>query len=688
MRIEFWFWRGPTRKDLDILLNSAPDPQSPLWRRTNWLRELCNWVFSASPLKGTELKFETGLPQARRIKWLLHVLDRNPAWRTKFQLLIQSVVRDTQIFEALVSMGLHQQSGLISEFAERLQRRVLPRPPEDRNVEVLMSQAFDEETDAIAISRIDANTFQKLSQIVLEGAPSVLDSWKEDLFNSTSHLALQIAALGSQQSLRERALDQSKGPSSFVRLQLLTLEWLQTSSPDTRERLYKEVVSTAEECLTTLRSVYDHMDENGVSIDLVYHLERTKALITRFLSIFKLFEHREFKLDAVQNLIALLVYDSVHGNSIRALIDDNTALIAKKIAENSAETGEHYIAKSGSEEAALFRSALGGGALTAVTTIMKFLISSLPGSPFFHGLFASINYSISFLAIQFQGFSLATKQPAMTAAALANQIQSFDNPVDQAKNEPSDSALQPIINEILALFRSQSLAVIGNIAAVIPGVFLLCGTYDLVLGTPFLSIDKAEKTINSFSILGPTPFYAAFTGVLLFSSSLIAGWFYHWVMFRRLPQGMARSSTMTTILGVERARKFSFWFRKNSAALAANTSLGFLLGLSPVIFEFLGIPLDVRHVTLSTGSIVAAIMTLGYNALSSFEFWLAAFGIFSMAVLNLTVSFALALAVALRSKRISFRSGLRLIKTFLHQLIRNPGLLFRPRESELNHQTQ
>lgn len=677
MRIEIW--QGPTRKDLDVLLNSIPSPQIALWRRMDWMRDLCNWVFSESPLKGTELKFETGLPQARRIKWLLHVLDRNPAWRSKFQGLLRSVIRETRIFEALVSMGLHQQSGLVSEFAERIQRRVLPRPPEDQNIEVLMSQAFDEESDAIAISRVDPATFQKLSNLVLEDDPSVMDSWKEDLFTSCSHLALQIAALGSQQSLRERNSDQSKGPTAFVRLQLLTLEWLQTSSDDTRKTLYNEVTMTAEECLSSLRSVYDHMDEHGVSIDLVYHLERTKALITRFLSVFKLFEHNTIQLDAVQNLMALLIYDSVHGNSIRALIDDNTALIAKKIAENSAETGEHYIAQTATEEAALFRSALGGGALTAVTTIFKFLIAAIPSSPFFHGFFASVNYSVSFLAIHFQGFSLATKQPAMTAATLANQIQSFDNPVDQANHEPSETALQPIVNEILAVFRSQSLAVVGNILAVIPGVFLLCGTFGLISGSPFLTIAKAEKTLNSFSLLGPTPFYAAFTGVLLFTSSLISGWFYHWVMFRRLPQGMARSSTMMTLLGHERARKFSYWFRKNSAALAANISLGFLLGLSPVIFEFVGLPLDVRHVTLSTGSLVAAVMTLGYHILGEIDFWLAVGGILSMAVLNLTVSFALALAVALRSKRISFRSGVQLIKTFLRQLVRNPGLLFQPR---------
>lgn len=149
-------------------------------------------------------------------------------------------------------------------------------------------------------------------------------------------------------------------------------------------------------------------------------------------------------------------------------------------------------------------------------------------------------------------------------------------------------------------------------------------------------------------------------------------------MFRRLPQAFARSRRIESILGTERARTTSFWFRKNSAGLAGNISLGFLLGLSPAIFEFLGIPLDVRHVTLSTGSLVAGVMALGFASLATWEFWLAVLGIGSMAVLNLVVSFALALAVALRSKKISFRTGMILIKSFLVKLSRNPLILFRP----------
>ena len=281
------------------------------------------------------------------------------------------------------------------------------------------------------------------------------------------------------------------------------------------------------------------------------------------------------------------------------------------------------------------------------------------------------------MVIQLQGFTLATKQPAMTAAALADQIVVFDDPVRNAASNPKDATLDPMVNEMLTVLRSQSIAVMGNLLAAIPGTFLLCGIYTLVSKTKFLSPAKANYTIEHFSIFGATPFYAAWTGVLLFISSLIAGWFYHWVLFRRLPQAFGRSPRLISVFGAERTRKFAVFFKKNSAGFAANISLGFLLGLSPAVFMFLGLPLDVRHVTLSTSSLVAAVMSLGTDTMRTAPFWLAVAGIGSMAVLNLLVSFSLALAVALRSNKVPLKTAGQLVRVFVFRLARNPTLLFK-----------
>lgn len=671
------FGQARSRKELDVLLASAPTPESPLAKRLTWLTELLSWVFSESPLNTDEANHSSGHVQALRVKWLLHVLERNPDWKKRLQILLPSIASETTIFELLVMAGLHQQSGLISEFVERFQRRLLPRPPDDHNLELLFSAAFDSEADAASLLKLDIATLRGVIAL-FQATEHTFEGWRQDTFDALSHLALQIASLGSHSALRTRtrpqARSQTRTTNAFNRLQLLTIQWL--GDPSKNRETQNAIVECVRECLTSIEDVYSHMDENGVSVDLVYHLERTKALVLRFNNLMKLFEGDHFSPESIRTLISSLVFESFHSRSLRALFDDNTALIAKKIAENSAETGEHYIAKTPREQAHLFRSAIGGGAMTAVTTIFKYLISSIPGSPFVLSFLGSINYSVSFLLIQLQGFSLATKQPAMTAAALADQIQVFEDPVKQAASGPDDAALKPMVDEMLVVLRSQIIAVLGNIVAVIPGVFLLCGIYALLTGERFLSKMKAESTIEHFSIFGATPFYAAWTGVLLFTSSLIAGWFYHWVLFRRLPQALSRSPRLIQVLGPERARKFSVFFKKNSAGFAGNISLGFLLGLSPAIFGFLGLPLDVRHVTLSTGSLVAAVMGLGLHVFNEASFWLAVAGIGSMAVLNLLVSFGLALAVALRSKKVPLKTASALVKIFVVRIMKKPWLLF------------
>ena len=505
-----------------------------------------------------------------------------------------------------------------------------------------MSQAFDEESDAIAISRVDSATFQKLSNLVLEDDPSVMDSWKEDLFTSCSHLALQIAALGSQQSLRERNSDQSKGPTAFVRLQLLTLEWLQTSSDDTRKTLYNEVTMTAEECLSSLRSVYDHMDEHGVSIDLVYHLERTKALITRFLSVFKLFEHNTIQLDAVQNLMALLIYDSVHGNSIRALIDDNTALIAKKIAENSAETGEHYITRSAGDYWRLLGAAAGGGTLLAFTTWIKLAIGAIGLSAFWGGWWSGINYAVSFVIIMLMGWTVATKQPAMTAPAMAARLKDMKAP----------DAVENFVDEVVYLLRSQAVAILGNVGLVMPVVFALAMALAWLGWGQAMDPYHAQYILAQHDALGPTVLYAAATGGLLFLSSLIAGWAENWFVFHRLDSVIAYHPRVTERLGAERARRWGLYWRNHVSSWTANISLGLMLGLVPPIVSFFGIPMEVRHVTLVAGQIAAAIHELGAGVLRQPALWWAVGGIAVTGLTNLAASFTLAFRLALTAQNV------------------------------------
>jgi site-specific recombinase len=189
-----------------------------------------------------------------------------------------------------------------------------------------------------------------------------------------------------------------------------------------------------------------------------------------------------------------------------------------------------------------------------------------------------------------------------------------------------------------------------------------------ILGHHFLDEHAAEHTLESFDPLhSGTIFFAAFTGVLLWLSSLGAGWLENWVTYRKLPEAIANHRA-GAIFGRGTMRWLGHKLQHGVAGIGGNIAIGFLLGMTPVIGKFFGLPLEVRHVTLSTGSLALAGCTLGIGAPG---FIGAAIGIACMLALNFGVSFTCALFVALRARGID-HAGRRLLRAILARFVQEP----------------
>ena len=138
--------------------------------------------------------------------------------------------------------------------------------------------------------------------------------------------------------------------------------------------------------------------------------------------------------------------------------------------ERNSEIGEHYITHTKKEYISMFRKAGGGGFITAFTVFLKLGISSM-GLPFFlAGFFASLNYSISFLAIQMAGFTLATKQPASTAPSIATKLRNL-----------TPERLNDVTDEMMALLRTQLIGILGNLSLVVPTTLLIFYFFSTIL---------------------------------------------------------------------------------------------------------------------------------------------------------------------------------------------------------------
>src|SRR5262249_16244208 len=129
-------------------------------------------------------------------------------------------------------------------------------------------------------------------------------------------------------------------------------------------------------------------------------------------------------------------------------------------------------------------------------------------------------------------------------------------------------------------------------------------------GKPYLSEELAIYALVSLSPVSTgTAIYAILTGVILWLSSLIGGWIENWYVYNQLPQGL-KELPIGKRVGERRLERWVDALSRNVSGWAVSISLGFMLGMTPELGRILGLPLDVRHVTLNTG-----IMSLGAAAL-------------------------------------------------------------------------
>ena len=651
--------RAPT--PLTSLL-SALDAGAGLAQRHLWLVNLLAWI------RGPQESVPAALG---RVQLFLDALEADPALQSRLRAWWVTLVDTVDMTPLLADFGFAPRTALVSEVAERLRCKLLPGSPETIDAAELFSLALPSAFDAQWLGALPEADLQRLVALLSEN-PEQGSRWQKVLLDAITYCAGQILSTGFAPELRLRMSEQARTSQPFhalirdvesLRVEVLhglrTRDRLDEAAQRLRERL--------EACRAATATVYQHFEDNGISVGLVFRLRQLRERILRVRALLDCVLSPTPAVSAAR-LLAQLVQVGQERRSLRALLASNSSLLAAKVAERSAETGEHYITRTPAEYRSMVAKAAGGGAVMAFTTLIKFALYALALSAFWGGFWAGVNYAASFVLIQLLHFTVATKQPAMTAPAMAAKLQELD----------SADSVQAFVDEVSHLVRSQVAAVLGNVLVVFPAVLGLCTLWALVSGGPTLSADKAMQVFESLHLLGPSVLFAAFTGVLLFASSIIAGWTENWFVLHRLDSAMRYNPRITHWLGSERAARWAGFLRENISGFAANISLGFMLGLIPVFAHFFGLGLDVRHVTLSSGQIGAASATLGLEVLHLPAFWWAVATIPLLGALNVAVSFYLAFGLALRARNVSGSNRSRIYTAIRARLRTAPLSFFMP----------
>ncbi|MDR3452134.1 MAG: site-specific recombinase [Rhodoferax sp.] len=624
-------------RDLSTLLREL-DPQAGLAQRHLWLIWLFGWI------RGDQASPEAALS---RVQLFLDALDANPELQERLQAWWLVLAQTVDITTLLADFGFAPRTAFVSELAERLRRKLLPGTPETTDAAELFLLALPTQFDALWLALLDAPMLGRLAHVLSGDQPAGRAQWQQIVLEAINYCMSQIVAAGYAPELRLRMSEPVRMAQPFhalgADLDALRLEVLRQPRIDAQlQAALQQFRERLDACRHAAATVYTHLEDNGISVGLVFRLRQLRERVLRVRELLDCLLSATPAASAAR-LMARLVTAGREHSSIRALIASNSSLLAAKVAERSAETGEHYITRNRREYAAMLRQAAGGGAFMSLTTLLKFVVLSLGLSIFWGGFFAGLNYAVSFVMIQLLHWTVATKQPAMTAPAMAAKLKELSQP----------GAIESFVDEVAHLVRSQVAAVLGNLALVFPGALGLSLLVWLVLGRPMIDTREADYVFHSLSLLGPTALFAAFTGVLLFASSIVAGWVENWFVLHRLDSALRYNPRITAALGSARAARWAAFMRKNISGFASNVSLGFMLGLIPAFAAFFGLGLEVRHVTLSTGQIAAACATYGPGVLQMPALWWCLAGVLVTGPLNVGVSFYCAFRLALRAHNVS-----------------------------------
>jgi site-specific recombinase len=630
-------WRPSMRPSNLVAILQEMEPARLLDERVLALRDLMAWI--RLPVTGHEENQSRNI----RFKFFLQFLQNHPKEKQFFVETLRELLGQGVAVRLYCMTGVAENTGFFSELGDRLVLRLLPHLSSERDLAELFQVIFTEEEDADWLENSSELIMPAMLKIIQEHKIP-MEGLGQEINEALIILGAQISSIGVSRAIRRRLRTQSLADSPFVRLNKTI-----NSNAQNREQVLQEI----EQCRLQITRVRERAETTGVSVDLIYNLERLNALLNRTTTLIQIQQDSTL----IGRFMAALVRAEIRRQGVREFLSDNLKMLAKKIVERAGEKGEHYIASTPQELRGLFVAASWAGVLTAFTALLKVLIGFFPFPLFIAFFLYFCNYALGFLLMQRWHLALSSKQPAFTASALSRKFEEF-----MASKE-----LTPVAQEIRKISYSQFLAALANLLCVIPVISLIDWGYFAMSGQHILSQSEAHRVISHHGLhTSGTLFYAAFTGVLLWASSVVSGWCENWIVFRNVPQILAESVFLNNYLGKERARRFSEKFASVAGAASGNLAIAFLLAAPYTIGKFVGLPLDIRHVTLAAGTITLALNSLTWD-MSIIPILISmGLSILVMGVLNFGVSFycsirmaALARSVPARYLRIIFRNAFK-----------------------------
>ncbi|MBA3853150.1 MAG: site-specific recombinase [Gemmatimonas sp.] len=606
------------------------------------------------------------------------LLESRPAMAEALSAHLHHVLLSRMHRTLYADSGILTSSGYLTGFWQRLLGRMLPPAVDPDFLRDLVAEIFDEPHDGEWIAQVPYETWRELLTRLGcydDAFAPVRRHIRQELLESMRLVGHRLAALGMDPALVRYAPALARHESPFLAQSDEVKDFIarhtKADAPQAHDGHLEILLG---HCTDFVAQIRRKSHETGVGVTLVFVLARIEQLVARMrllrlLAVPDAKDSRDATRTRAVQFMATLIRAENRRNRFGEIFDGTTQLLARRVTEHASKSGEHYVTETRTEYREMFRAAAGAGLLVAVMALTKILTAKLGLPGFWQAVAFSLIYGLGFVLVHILHLTIATKQPAMTAATIAAAL---DGTPDK------DARLDRIAKLAAQVSRTQWVSIAGNVAIGFLTSLAIAMVGARLLGWAPIGTEKAEHLLHelhpwqSLALL-----HAGVAGVYLFLSGLISGYYDNQSLFHRVPERIRRVKWMKRLFGAARLDRIAHYIEHNLGALAGNFIFGCMLGATGTVGAFFGLPIDIRHVSFSSANLAYALTALDFNV-----GWqvvvVSAAGVILIALVNLFVSFVLALRVALKSRGIGASETAGLTRRVYERFKASPREFFLP----------
>lgn len=591
-----------------------------------------------------------------RYRLLLDCLEADPVLLDAFRVHLVGFLSSRRLVNFFTDSGILPGTGFFSEWWRIIWHRLLPEAPDERYLKDCVNVIYDNPRDWRWMNSVPPELSQRFWNLVAPSSELNGITWRgmlEQLLEAALLVAQRVAGLGVESELIRATPDFEGYAPRFIALSTEAHHYAESlrahfADPALPADDGSQLLVIADQCADALERIRKRSLTVGTSLHLTFVLTRSRQSLERLHELVAMLgasvqaEARHAAVDAWSAFAREALLAENRRNSFRYYWNQASRLLAVRVTENAARSGEHYICETRSDYRAMWFSAMGGGILIGSMALLKIFAGGLHAPPLVEAFLYSCIYGIGFVVIYLLGFTVATKQPAMTAQTLAGYLSGLSS----KKTEE----IERIVDLVAAVSRSQIAAILGNIAIAFPTALALANLLQLSLGAPIIPVEKSSHLLADLDPLAWAIPHAAVAGFYLFLSGLITGYVDNQAAYGNIGARIARLRWLRGLIGSRRATVVGSYVESQAGGISGNFLFGCMLGSTGTLGLMLGLPLDIRHIAFASANLGYAIAGFEYAIAWQAIAW-AALGVALIGGTNLAVSFALALRTALRARQ-------------------------------------